>query len=232
MQESAKLVTYATEQERVTFFKKTYTHVAWAMLACIAVESLLIRIVPAEAIFLMVSKRWVWLLILGGFWLGSMLAQKWSLAQERKMQYLGLGFYIIIEAIIFLPLIYIALAFSEANVINQAAIITLALFAGLTAVVFFTKINFSFLKYVLIVGGFVSLGLILAGALFGFNLGLWFSGGMVLLASGSILYQTYNLKSDTSTFTTDKYVGAALLLFASVMLLFWYILQILISKKD
>ena len=219
MQESAKLVTYATEQERVTFFKKTYTHVAWAILAFIAVESLLIRIVPAEAIFLMVSKRWVWLLILGGFWLGSMLAQKWSLAQERKMQYLGLGFYIIIEAIIFLPLIYIALAFSEANVINQAAIITLALFAGLTAVV-------------LIVGGFVSLGLILAGALFGFNLGLWFSGGMVLLASGSILYQTYNLKSDTSTFTTDKYVGAALLLFASVMLLFWYILQILISKKD
>ena len=221
MQESAKLVTYATEQERVTFFKKTYTHVAWAILAFIAVESLLIRIVPAEAIFLMVSKRWVWLLILGGFWLGSMLAQKWSLAQERKMQYLGLGFYIIIEAIIFLPLIYMALAFSEANVINQAAIIT-----------FFTKINFSFLKYVLIVGGFVSLGLILAGALFGFNLGLWFSGGMVLLASGSILYQTYNLKSDTSTFTTDKYVGAALLLFASVMLLFWYILQILISKKN
>ena len=227
MQESAKLVTYATEQERVTFFKKTYTHVAWAILAFIAVESLLIRIVPAESIFLMVSKRWVWLLILGGFWLGSMLAQQWSLAQ-----YLGLGFYIIIEAIIFLPLIYIALAFSEANVINQAAIITLALFAGLTAVVFFTKINFSFLKYVLIVGGFVSLGLILAGALFGFNLGLWFSGGMVLLASGSILYQTYNLKSDTSTFTTDKYVGAALLLFASVMLLFWYILQILISKKN
>ena len=67
MQESAKLVTYATEQERVTFFKKTYTHVAWAILAFIAVESLLIRIVPAEAIFLMVSKRWVWLLILGGF---------------------------------------------------------------------------------------------------------------------------------------------------------------------
>ncbi|MDO4880437.1 MAG: Bax inhibitor-1 family protein [Capnocytophaga sp.] len=232
MQESVKRITYATDQERVIFFKKTYTHVAWAILAFIGVESLLVNFVPESFIIAMVSKRWIWLLILGGFWLASMLAQKWSLAQDRTTQYMGLGFYVIIEAIIFLPMIYIALAFSDPNVINQAAIITLALFAGLTAMVFFTKIDFSFLRYVLIVGGFVSLGLIIAGAIFGFNLGLWFSGGMVLLASGSILYQTYQLKADNSPFTTDKYVGAALLLFASVMLLFWYILQILLSKKD
>ena len=102
------------------------------------------------------------------------------------------------------------------------------MFGGLTAVVFLTKTDFSFLRTAITVGGFISLGLIVAGALFGFNLGLWFSVGMVVLASGSILYQTSQVKDQ---FGTGQYVGAALQLFASVMLLFWYILRILMSRK-
>ena len=74
------------------------------------------------------------------------------------------------------------------------------------------------------IGFFVALGLIVAGTLFGFNLGLWFSVGMILLASGSILYQTSNM---VHKYNEDQYVGAALGLFASLMLLFWYILSIL-----
>ena len=135
----------------------------------------------------------------------------------------------LLESIIFLPLIYIALAYTGTEVISQAAIVTLALFAGLTAVVFMTRLDFSFLRTVLVIGGFLSLGLIVAGALFGFELGLWFSVGMVVLAAGGILYQTYNIKNE---YTTDQYVGAALLLFSSVMLLFWYILRILLSRRD
>jgi len=81
----------------------------------------------------------------------------------------------------------------------------------------------------IIIGGFISLGLIVGGAIFGFNLGLWFSVGMVVLASASILYQTSQIKD---TYTTDQYVGAALQIFASVMLLFWYILRILMSRRD
>jgi len=134
--------------------------------------------------------------------------------------------YVIIEAIIFLPLIYIALIYAGGDVIAQAAVITLAMFTGLTAVVFLTNKDFSFLRTALTVGGFVALGLIVAGAIFGFNLGLWFSVGMVILASGGILYQTSQLKDH---FSTDQYVGAALQLFASIMLLFWYVLRILIS---
>lgn len=78
------------------------------------------------------------------------------------------------------------------------------------------------------IGGFLSLGLILAGALMGFNLGLWFSVAMVALASISILYQTSKLKD---TYHTGQYVGASVQIFASVMLLFWYILRILNSRK-
>ena len=149
---------------------------------------------------------------------------------DRNTQYLGLGVYVVLEALIFWPMIRIALLYADGgSMISQAGIITLAMFAGLTAVVFFTRVNFSFLRTVLVVGGFVSLGLIVAGALFGFDLGLWFSAGMIALASGAILYETYNIKNE---YGTNQYVGAALQLFASVMLLFWYILRIFLSRRD
>ena len=225
-----ELVSYATNVEQATFYRKTYSHVAIALLAFIAVEAILINIVPESLIISMVSSPFVWLLILGGFWLGSMLASKWTQAQDRSTQYRGLGIYVLLEAIIFLPMIYIAIDLSDGlAIISQAGIITLSLFAGLTAVVFLTRLDFSFLRSVLVIGGFIALGLIVAGAIFGFDLGLWFSLAMVALAAGGILYETYNIKN---VYSTDQYVGAALQLFSSVMLLFWYILRILLSKRD
>ena len=225
-----ELVSYATNIEQATFYRKTYSHVAIALLAFIVVEAILINIVPPKLIISMVSSPFVWLLILGGFWLGSMLANKWTQAQDRSTQYRGLGIYVLLEAIIFLPMIYIAMDLSEGlAIISQAGIITLSLFAGLTAVVFLTRVDFSFLRTVLVVGGFLALGLIVAGALFRFNLGLWFSAAMVALAAGGILYETYNIKN---VYSTDQYVAAALQLFSSVMLLFWYVLRILLSRRN
>lgn len=225
-----ELVSYATNVEQATFYRKTYSHVAIALLAFIVVEAILINIVPESLIISMVSSPFVWLLILGGFWLGSMLASKWTQAQDKSTQYRGLGIYVLLEAIIFLPMIYIAIDLSDGlAIISQAGIITLSLFAGLTAVVFLTRVDFSFLRTILVVGGFLALGLIVAGALFRFDLGLWFSVAMVALAAGGILYETYNIKN---VYSTDQYVGAALQLFSSVMLLFWYILRILLSKRD
>ena len=225
-----ELVSYATNVEQATFYRKTYSHVAIALLAFIVVEAILINTVPESLIFSMVSSPFVWLFILGGFWLGSMLANKWTQAQDKSTQYRGLGIYVLLEAIIFLPMIYIAIDLSDGlAIISQAGIITLSLFAGLTAVVFLTRVDFSFLRTILVVGGFLALGLIVAGALFRFNLGLWFSVAMVALAAGGILYETYNIKN---VYSTDQYVAAALQLFSSVMLLFWYVLRILLSRRN
>lgn len=228
MNQSIQL-THAQESERAEFYKKTYMHVALAILAFIIVEGLLLKYVPEELIVKMLSGRFVWLGILGLFWLGSVLSAKWTVSQDKNVQYAGLGFYVILESVIFLPLIYIAMSYSGVEIIQQAGLITVALFGGLTAVVFMTNTDFSFLRTAIVVGGFVALGLIVAGAIFGFNLGLWFSVGMVVLASGTILYQTSKLKD---TYSTDQYVGASLLLFSSIMLLFWYVLSILMNRKS
>lgn len=223
------IVAEATPVERADFYKKTYIHVAIALLSFMLVETFLLKAIPEEFILKMVSGKIVWLFIIGGFWLASMFIDKLAFSENRNTQYLGLGLYVMIEAIIFLPLIYIALLVGGPQVIQQAATITLFMFGGLTAVVFFTKTDFSFLRPAIIIGGFIALGLIVAGAIFGFDLGLWFSVAMVALAAGSILYQTHQIKDK---YYTNQYVGAALQLFASVMLLFWYILRILLSRRS
>lgn len=224
-----ELVAHASQVNQAEFYKKTYTHVALAILAFIGVEALLLRVVPEELIFSMISGRFVWMFLLGLFWLGSSMSTNLVFNPSIQKQYLGLGFYILLEAIIFLPMIAIANVYAENGVIMQAAMITLFMFTGLTAVVLFTKTDFSFLRTAVTVGGFVALGAIAAGAIFGFDLGLWFSVAMVALATGSILYQTHQIKEQ---FMTHQYVGAALQLFSSIMLLFWYVLRILMSRKN
>jgi len=220
----------STQAEKVVFYKKTYLHVALSILTFVILEAILIKIVPEELIVAMMGSRLLWLAIIGGFWLLSIVAGKFSVSVDRNTQYAGLGLYIIIESIIFLPMIYMIMYLSDGGteVMTQAAIITLFLFSALTAVAFLSKKDFSFLRSGIIFGGFISLGLIVAGALFGFNLGLWFSVGMVVLAGASILYQTSNI---INKYNNEQYVGASLELFASIMLLFWYVLRILNSRK-
>ncbi len=212
---------------RTEFVKNTYKHLAGAVLAFIVVETILLSMPWAKSLAsALVSSGTTWLLVLGAFMLVTNYAEKMAAkSHDRNKQYLGLGIFIVAEAIIFLPLIMMAIsAGGGTSLIQQAGLITFALFAGLSLVVIKTGKDFSFLKTALTVGGVVAFGLIIAGAIFGFNLGLAFSGGMVVLAAGSILYQTSNM---VHKYSTDQHVAAALGLFASVMLLFWYLLSIL-----
>ncbi|WP_109851660.1 Bax inhibitor-1 family protein [Aquimarina sp. AU58] len=221
-------VSSLTDEKRVAFYKKTYTHLAMAVLLFVIVEWIFFQIEPIVNFAFSMTQGWRWLIMLGGFMLVTNYAEKMALKNHNiNQQYLGLLLYVVAEAFIFIPLIGIAMMIAEsggANILNQAAILTLALFTGLSAVVLITKKDFSFLKSILAIGFFIAIGLIAAGLLFGFNLGLWFSVGMVILASGSILYQTSNM---VHKYSEDQYVGASLGLFASLMLLFWYILSIL-----
>lgn len=231
MEFTNQLVAMSSEEQKASFYRKTYLHVALAVLAFAFVEASLIMFIPDQWIIAMFSGKYVWLLVIGGMWLGSFLASKWTMSQSRSVQYAGLAFYVFLEAIIFLPMIFMALSFAEAGVemLFQAGLITLMLFVGLSGVALTSKRDFSFLRSIIIIGGAISIGLIIAGAIFGFNLGLWFSVGMVFLAGASILYETNQLKN---IYTPTQYVGASLQLFSSIMLLFWYVLRILMNRKD
>lgn len=219
------------DAERAVFYRKTYAHVALATLLFIIIESVFLSITPLVEFMLGMLDGWKWFIVLGLFMFATNYAERVAhSSHDKSTQYLALLLFVVAEALIFIPLIYIALVFGEMNesdVLNQAAITTLALFTGLSAVVLITKKDFSFLRSIITIGSFVALGIIIAGMIFGFNLGLVFSGGMVLLAAAAILYQTSNL---VHQYSTDQYVGASLGLFASLMLLFWYILSIFMSR--
>jgi FtsH-binding integral membrane protein len=223
-------VAQALPSDRAAFIRRTYTHLAGAVLAFIAVECVFFITGIAGAITnLLAGSRFMWLAILGGFailgWFArSMIAR----AKSGEQAYLGLGIYVVAEALIFAPILYIAAFYAGDDVIPIAAGLTLLLFGGLTAIAVTTRQDFSFLRGFLTIGGFVALGLILFSVIFGFTLGLIFSGAMVIFASAAILYDTSKVMHH---YSTDQHVAASLELFASVALLFWYVLQIVMALR-
>ncbi len=221
-------VSAAAPSERAAFIRRTYGHLAGAILAFIALEAYMINSPIAEMLLKVMSMRFGWLMILGGFMIFGRLASGLaSSAQSQTTQYVGLTLYVIVEAVIFAPILWIAtFMLDDPTVIPTAGILTLGIFGGLSLVVFTTKKDFSFLRGILMVGSMVALGLIVCAVLFGFNLGLVFSFAMVLLASGAILYDTSRIMKH---YGTDQHVAASLQLFASIALLFWYVLQIVMS---
>jgi uncharacterized protein len=102
-------------------------------------------------------------------------------------------------------------------------VVTILGFAGLTAVGLYTRKDLSFIRPMVIWASVAALVLIVAAVLFGLELGVWFSVAMIALAGGAILYQTQAI---LRSYPEDAHVGAAVQLFASVMLLFWYVLRL------
>lgn len=213
-------------QERARFIMRTYGHLMGAIFAFIAFEVFLFKSGLAGVILQTIAGV-NWLLILGGFMVASWLASHFAhSAQSKLAQYAGLGLYVVAQGIIFVPMLFIA-NMKAPGIITSAAGVTLVGFAGLTAVVFITRKDFSFLRSFLLWGGIVALLLVAAAAIFGLSLGTFFSVAMVGFAGAAILYDTSNVLHH---FPTDRYVGAALQLFASVAMLFWYVLRIFMSR--
>jgi FtsH-binding integral membrane protein len=216
----------APESVRADFIKKTYLHLGGAVLAFIALEVLLFKSGLAGKIVVPFVRNW-WLVLIafmGAGWVANKFA---SNPHSQGMQYLGLGLYVAIEAIIFVPILYVAAYYSDASVIPTAGIITGVVFGGLTAVVFVTGKDFSFMKNVLFAASLGALGLIFASMIFGFSLGIVFAAAMVVLMAGYILYYTSNVLHH---YPVGSHVAAALALFSAVATLFWYILQILMDR--
>jgi FtsH-binding integral membrane protein len=231
MNEYAQQLTVSQSQpsERATFIRRTYAHLAGAIFAFVGIEAYILNTpLPGKMLNFIGANQYGWLMILGAFMLCGWLARGLASRASQGIQYVGLTGYNIADAIIFAPMLHIAVFYSTPAVLPTAGILTLLMFAGLTAVVFTTRKDFSFLRSILIIAAPVALGLIVCGAIFGFNLGLVFSGAMVLFASGAILYDTSKVLHH---YRTDQHVGAALELFASVALLFWYVLRIVMGRR-
>ena len=208
---------------RAAFITRVYAHLLGAVVALVAFEVALFRVGLAARISAALHQV-SWALVLGAFlviaWLASRMA--WRL-DSLTGQYTGLGVYIVAKGLIMVPLLYHADRVAP-GVIEQAAQMTVAGFAGLTAVAFVSRKDFSFLRPFLMWGGFLALLMIAAAFLFGLRLGTWFNLAMVGLAGASILYDTSKI---ARRYRGRRHVAAALSLFASIGMMFWHLVRYL-----
>ncbi len=221
----------AAENERADFIAKTYMHLAGAIGAFVALEVVLFNIpgFKQRALEMMTAGQYSWLIVLGLFMLVSWVANSWaSSAVSVPTQYMGLSLYVVAQSIIFTPLLFIASTMGN-DIIPTAGLATLVLFGVMTAVVFITRKDFSFMRSVLMFGGFAAMGLIVVAIFTGFTLGPIFTVAMIALACGYILYDTSNVLHH---YRIGQHVAAALALFATVALLFWYILRLVMWSRD
>jgi FtsH-binding integral membrane protein len=234
---------YAPESARVGFIRRTYMHLAVSVAILCAIEALLLQAINTDAgrDFL---RAWFGnpvslLFVLAFFIAGGFLARYMARSDmPPAVKYLGLGIYIVIEAIFLLPILWVATnhpKYAQTGIITQAGVLTLVTFGGLSLTVFLTKKDFSFLGYGLMLASWLLLGLIVVAIVMplmggpAISLGLWFSFLVIALAAGYILYDTSNILHH---YGTNEHVGASLELLADVVLLFYHILRVLMLSRN
>lgn len=213
---------------RASFIMKTYMHLFGAILLFIVFEVMLFASGSAPVIAgWMLSTSW--LIPLGLYMVVSWFASRFADSSDSlPMQYLGLLFYVAATSFIFIPLLLIANAYAP-GLIGRAGLVTLLGATALTMVAFFTRKDFSFLGSLLGWGMGLAVIAIIASSIFGFGLGTWFSVAMIGFAGAAVLYDTSNI---IHHYPDNRYVGASVRLFASVAMMFYYVLQVLLSMSS
>lgn len=212
-------------EDRSTFIWKCYAHVVGAILAFAAVSVYLFTSGISAAIAAPMMNNWF--LVLGAFILASWGATHVAHRIESKnAQYAAFAAFIVVEALIFAPMLYIAYMM-EPGIIDSAAGVTILGSVGLVAVAMITRKDFSFLRGLLVWVGILALVAIAGALLFGFELGTWFSVAMIGFAGAAVLYDTSNIMHH---YPQERYVAASMALFASIAMMFWYILRLFMSR--
>ena len=244
MESNPFIVADAPAADRAAFFRRTYGLVAIGFAAFAALLAIFFvgfdqRSGIAFAVFTglgsMISSLGGWsiLLVMLAFWGATTVAQSLAFNRaSRGTQYAGLGLYVILEALIFIPLIgYVILSTNgnASSVLVPAGIVTGGMIAGLTALVFMTNLDFSFLKVAIVLGSFATIAIVIVAAIAGLSLGAWFSIAMIILMATVILYQTNEIKN---TLETDQHVAAAFILFSSFVTLLFYVIRFFAGRRE
>jgi FtsH-binding integral membrane protein len=215
-------------ESRSEFIWKCYAHVIGAILAFAGIEAYLFSSGIADRIAIPMLNSWMMVMIafIAVSWGATHMAHR---LESITSQYAVFGIFVVAEALIFAPMLWMAMQMDPSgSMIESAGTVTLFGCGALIATVMITRKDFSFLRGVMVWGFFLVLGLIAAALIFGWNLGTWFSVGMIGFAGVAILYDTSNIMHH---YPQDKYVAASMALFASIAMMFWYILRLFMNRN-
>jgi modulator of FtsH protease len=205
-------------EERIAFIRKVYALFFVGILFAVGGVMLGFAFPPV-----MIAARqhpWIMLILMLG---GVMGAQ--AVRHVPGVNLLALFGFTTLTGVIISPLLYIV---SKTNPVSifQAGVLTVGIFGGLTAYVFLSNRDFSFLRGMVTVGLIVIIIAGLFNVIFVGSLGLGFALAVatLLLFAGFVLYDTSNI---IRRYPTNEYVSGALALYLDALNIFLALLRIL-----
>jgi uncharacterized protein len=212
---------------RTAFMGRVYARLVVGVVAFVLLETFLFTSGLALAITEFVFST-SWLLILGGFMVVSWLANSVALrAASPGSQWGGYLLLVAANALIFAPMLVIA-EFQVPGTVAAAGQYAVGGFIILSVIAHRSARDFTWLGASLRWFGVLALVAIVLAVLTGAALGTWFSLAMIGFAGAAILYETQVILRETPP---GRETVAAMALFSSLALLFWYVLRLLMSRR-
>ncbi len=205
---------------RLAFIRKVYSLFLVSLLATIAVTVSVLSVPIAADIAGRYWYVWVGLYFLLS-WFGEAIA-----AQGKTVGYIVLSVLSVVTGLAFGPTIRFYIGNQGVDIVYQALGLTTAIFGGLTAGVFITKQDFSFLRGFLWMGVLALIGVGVLGIFINFDFGMQqaITIGGVLLFVGFILYDTSNILHH---YREEQVAAAAAAIYLDFVILFMKLLRLL-----
>ncbi|HEV2972834.1 MAG TPA: hypothetical protein VGY55_22895 [Pirellulales bacterium] len=221
---------YATADERAGFVRKCYLHICGGVFALIGVEAILLQVPFGPSLAdLMLAAPYCWLVVIVLFVAVGHFGDYWAeSAKTVPMQYAGLAFYIVAQAVVFMPLLLVVERIGPDRVLPQIGMIAAVMFGGLTSIVLVTAQSFILRRLLQLFGGLAGLLIIAWGASTSHPLAIPVVVAIIGLAGAYMLYTTSRVMYE---FHLWQYTAASLALLASVALLLWDLLQFRLSRR-
>ncbi len=225
--DSTRPVGVQDAQVRADFMKRVYTRLVVGVAAFVLLEAFLFASGLAVAITQFVFST-SWLLILGGFmvvsWLSNSLTHR---ASSPGAEWGGYMLLVAANALIFAPMLVIA-ELQVPGTVGQAGQYAVAGFIVLSIIAHRSSRDFTWLGATLRWFGVLALVAIVLAVLTGASLGTWFSLAMIGFAGAAILYETQVILREMPP---GRETMAAMALFSSLALLFWYVLRLFMERR-
>ena len=212
----------ASVEERVGFIRKVYALFFAATLFAIGGVLLGLSFEPLQ----MFAREHPWIMLFA--MIGGVMGAQ-AVRHVPGVNLAALFGFTTLTGVIISPLIAIISQINPGSIV-AAGVLTVGIFGGLTAYVFVSKRDFSFMRGMLMTGLIV---VILAGVVNIFlgasALGFAVAAATLLLFSGFVLYDTSNI---IRRYPTNEYVAGALSLYLDAFNIFLALLRLLNMSRD
>lgn len=211
-------VAEASLSERLAFIRKVYSLFFASIL--FAIGGVMIGFMNPDLMIAVVENRLIVLLLLIGGVIGAQ-----AVRHVKGVNLVAFFAFTTMTGVIISPLLFWASQVNPASIF-QAGVLTVGIFGGLTAYVFITKKDFSFMRGMLTVGLIIIVLASLTNVFFVGSFGLQFAVaiGALLLFSGFVLYDTSNI---IRRYPTNEYIAGAMDLYLDAFNIFLALIRIL-----